>query len=74
MELQGYGVKNVTADSCFGLVWPHQCSAALSGPDASTVDLRVRVRHHQGALNKPGVLAKQGHNSVHLPLPAQIGC
>ena len=51
MKVQKFGAKNATADSCFGLIGPRQCSAALGGPATSTEDLR-----HQGALNKPGVL------------------
>ena len=51
MKLQKFGAKSATADSCFGLIGPRQCSAALGGPATSTEDLR-----HQGALNKPGVL------------------
>ncbi len=46
MKLQKFGAKSATADSCFGLIGPHQCSAALGGPATSTEDLR-----HQGALN-----------------------
>ena len=37
-----------TADSCFGLIGPRQCSVALGGQATSTVDLR----HQKGALNK----------------------
>ena len=51
MKLQKFGAKSATADSCFGLIGPRQCSAALGGPATSTEDLR-----HQGTLNKPGVL------------------
>ena len=51
MKLQKFGAKSATADSCFGLIGPCQCTAALGGPATSTEDLR-----HQGALNKPGVL------------------
>ena len=51
MKLQKFGAKSAIADSCFGLIGPRQCSAALGGPATSTEDLR-----HQGALNKPGVL------------------
>ena len=51
MNLQKFGAKSATADSCFGLIGPHQCSAALGGPATSTEDLR-----YQGALNMPGVL------------------
>ena len=51
MKLQKFGAKSATADSCFGLIGPSQCSAALGGPAISTEDLR-----HQGTLNNPGVL------------------
>ena len=51
MKVQKFGAKSATADSCFGLIGPRQCSAALGGPATSTEDL-----WHQGALNKPGVL------------------
>ena len=51
MKLQKFGAKSATADCCFGLIGPCQCSAALGGPATSTEDLR-----HQGALNKLGVL------------------
>ena len=44
MKLPKIGAKSATADSCFGLIGPRQCSAALGGPATSTVDLR-----HQGA-------------------------
>ena len=53
MKLQKFGAKSATADSCFGLIGPRQCSAALGGPTTSTEDLR-----HQGALSKPGVLKR----------------
>ena len=58
MKLQKFGAKSATADSCFGLIGPRQCSAALDGLATSTEDLR-----HQGALNKPGVLK---HSCVHV--------
>ena len=48
MKLQGYGANSVTADSCFGLIGPCQCSAAVDGPAILIViedDLR-----HQGTL------------------------
>ena len=32
MKLQKFGAKSATADSCFGLIGPRQCSAALGGP------------------------------------------
>ena len=51
MKLQKFDANIATADSCFVLIGPCQCSAALGGPATSTEDLR-----HQGALNKPGVL------------------
>ena len=51
MKVQKFGAKSATADSCFGLIGPCQCSAALGRPATSTEDLR-----HQGALSKPGVL------------------
>ena len=56
MKFQKFGAKSATADSCFGLIGPRQCSAALGGPATSTEDLR-----HQGALNKPGVLKHCTH-------------
>ena len=62
MKLQTFGAKSATADSCFGLIGPRQCSAALGGPATSTEDLR-----HQGALNKPGVLTHL-HVHVHLAI------
>ena len=43
-ETSKVGAKSATADSCFGLIGPRQCSAALGGPATSTEDLR-----HQGA-------------------------
>ena len=49
MKLQKHGAKSATADSCFSMIGPSQCSAALGGPATSTVDLR-----HQGTLNKLG--------------------
>ena len=57
MKLQKFGAKNATADSCFGLIGPRQCGAALGGPATSTEDL-----WHQGALNKPGVLKHFTHS------------
>ena len=39
-KLQKFGAKSATADSCFGLIGLHQCSAALGGPATSTEDLR----------------------------------
>ena len=30
MKLQKFGAKSETADSCFGLIGLHQCSAALA--------------------------------------------
>ena len=53
------GAKSATADSCFGLIGPRQCSAALGGPATSTEDLR-----HQGPLSKPGVLKHLDHVHV----------
>ena len=38
MELQKFDAKSATADSCFGLIGPRQCSAALDGPATSTED------------------------------------
>ncbi len=32
MKVQKFGAKSATADSCFGLIRPCQCSAALGGP------------------------------------------
>ena len=64
MKVQKFGAKSATADSCFGLIGPRQCSAALGGPATSTEDLR-----HQGALNKPGVLKHlwvSFHGNVHV--------
>ena len=40
MKLQKFGAKSATADSRFGLIGPHQCSAALGGPATSTEDVR----------------------------------
>ena len=34
--------KGSTTDSCFSLIVPHQCSAALGGPATSTEDLRYQ--------------------------------
>ena len=61
MKLQTFGAKSATADSCFGLIGPRQCSA-LGGPATLTEDLR-----HQGALNKPGVLKHLYDNLLQLP-------
>ena len=35
-ETSKVGAKSATADSCFGLIGPHQCSAALGGPATGT--------------------------------------
>ena len=51
LKLQKFDAKSATADSCFSLIGPRQCSAALGGPATSTEDLR-----HQEALNKPGYI------------------
>ena len=32
-----------TADSCFGLIGPRQCSVALGGLATSTVDLHAHI-------------------------------
>ena len=40
--------KSATANSCFDLIGPPQCSAALDGSATLKENLR-----HQGALNKP---------------------
>ena len=36
------GAKSATADRCFSLIGPHQCSVALGGPATSTEDLRYQ--------------------------------
>ena len=41
MKVQKFGAKSATADSCFGLIGPRQCSAALGGPATSTEDRYV---------------------------------
>ena len=49
MKLQNnilYDAKSATANSCFSLVGPRQCTAALGGSTTSTVAPR--------GLNKPG--------------------
>ena len=38
-ETSTVGAKSATADSCFGLIGPRQCSVALGGPAISTEDL-----------------------------------
>ena len=43
-EISIVGAKSATADSCFVVIGPRQCSVALGGPAVSTEDLR-----HQGA-------------------------
>ena len=40
MKFQKIGAKGATADSCFGLIGPCQCSATLGGPATSIEDLR----------------------------------
>ena len=62
MKLQTVGEKSATADNCFGLFGPGQCSAALGGPATSAEDLYKAPR----GLNKLGVLK---HLGIFVKLP-----